>query len=129
MARVWAEDSAMPKPSPIPSYRTRRRWTEKEARAALAALAASRLTRRAFAAREGIDVQRLYSWRRKLAASPSRETVAPPTGPVFVELRPAAPERIEVVLRCGVVLRVSESTDGTAVRRLVDALEPSGSSC
>lgn len=34
----------MSKPLPIPSDRTRRRWTEKEARAALAALAASRLT-------------------------------------------------------------------------------------
>jgi hypothetical protein len=119
----------MPKQLPLPSYRTRRRWTEKEARAALTALSASRLSTRAFAAREGIDIQRLYSWRRKLEATPSRETVAPPEAPAFVELRPAAPERIEVVLRCGVILRVSESIDGTAVRRLVDALEPSRSPC
>ena len=119
----------MPKLSPIPLYRTRRRWTEKEARAALAALAASRLSTRAFATRERIDIQRLYSWRRKLAASSSREAVAPPAPPAFVELRPATPERVEVVLRCGVVLRVSESIDGATVRRLVDALEPSRSSC
>lgn len=36
----------MPKLSPLPLYRTRRRWTEKEARAALAALAVSRLCNR-----------------------------------------------------------------------------------
>ena len=116
----------MPKLSSHPSYRTRRRWTEKEARAALAALAASRLSLRAFAKREGIDAQRLYSWRRKLAASPEREVVTPPA---FVELRPASPERIEVVLGSGIVLRVSESIDGAAIRRLVDALQPSRSPC
>ncbi len=43
----------MPKLPPLPLYRTRRRWTEKEAREALAALAASRLSTRAFATREG----------------------------------------------------------------------------
>jgi hypothetical protein len=126
MARVSAEDSAMPKLSPLPLYRTRRRWTEREARAALAALDASRLPTRAFATREGIDIQRLYSWRRKLEASPSREVVAPPA---FVELRPASPERVEIVLRSGIVLRVSESIDGPAIRRLVDALDPSRSPC
>lgn len=116
----------MPKLSPLPSYRTRRRWTEKEARAALAALAESRLSTRAFAAREGIDVQRLHSWRRKFEASPSPEVVAPPA---FVELRPASPERVEVVLRSGIILRVSESIEGATVRRLVDALDPSRSPC
>jgi transposase-like protein len=116
----------MPKLSPIPVYRTRRRWTEQEARAALAALAASRLPTRAFAAREGIDAQRLYSWRRKLEASPTSEVVA---SPAFVELRPASPERIEVVLRSGIVLRVGESVDGAALRRIADALEPSGAPC
>ena len=116
----------MPKQSPLPLYRTRPRWTEQEARAALAALAASRLSTRAFAAREAIDIQRLYSWRRKLAASPSREVVA---SPAFVELRPPSLERVEVVLRSGIVLRVSESIDGAAIRRLVEALEPSRSPC
>ena len=115
-------------PKLIPLYRPRLRWTEKEARAALAALATSRLSTRAFAAREGIDIQRLYSWRRKLEASPpSGEVVVPAAPPAFVELRPAVPERVEVVLRSGVVLRVSESIDGETVRRLVDALEPSRS--
>ena len=90
----------MSKPT-LPMYRTRRRWTEKEARAALAALAASRLSTRAFAAREGIDPQRLYCWRRKLGPSGSREVVAPVAAPAFVELRPAVPERVEVVLRSG----------------------------
>lgn len=116
----------MPKLPPLPLYRTRRRWTEKEAREALAALAASRLSTRAFATREGIDFQRLYSWRRKLGVSSEREVVTPPA---FVELRPASPERVEIVLRSGIVLRVSESIDGDAIRRLVGALEPSRPSC
>lgn len=38
------------------SYKTRRRWTEVEARAALDDLARSGLTEQAFAAREGLDL-------------------------------------------------------------------------
>jgi transposase-like protein len=74
-----AEDSAMPNASPIPSYRTSRRWTKEEAVAALAALAASGLSMRAFASREGFDVQRLYLWRRKL------EKKNKPAQPPFIE--------------------------------------------
>lgn len=121
MAPVGAEDTpAMPKPKP--SYSTIRRWTEKEARAALSALAASRLSIRAFAAREGLDHQRLYCWQRKLAVPVAREAAPPPT---FVELRPSVPERVEIVLRCGIVLRVRETIDASALRHLVETLEPS----
>ena len=58
--------------------RPRQRWTMKEARAVLAELAKSRLSPREFAAREGLDVQRLHSWRRKLESRPT-----------FVEVRSA----------------------------------------
>jgi len=85
----------MPKsPSPAP-YSSRRRWTVVEARAALTALGVSGLSLIAFAAREGLDPQRLRSWRNKLG-------VAAP--PAFVEVRPRADDRVEIVLRSGVVV-------------------------
>jgi transposase len=102
-------------------YRTRRRWTVEEARSALAALRASGLSVNDFAIREGLDVQRLYWWRRRLANAIGDATVAP----VFVELTARSPTTapVEVVLRSGRVLRVPESIDTTTLRRLVEALE------
>ena len=117
----------MPKPRPFASYATRRRWTATDARAALSALTESGLTPRAFAGREGLDVQRLHSWRRKLGATIDEAAEAPPA---FVELRPRADEHVEVVLLSGRVLRVAESVDTAALARLVEVLErPSSSPC
>lgn len=105
----------MPKSPSHVSYRNHRRWTVVEARAALSALAASGLSQTAFAEREGLDVQRLRSWRNK---------VGPLVTPAFVEVRPRTIERtVEVVLPSGLVLRVAESIDATALRRLIGALE------
>ena len=59
----------MPKSPPVASYVTARRWIRSDARAALAALAASGLSASGFAAREGLEVQRLRVWSRKLAAA------------------------------------------------------------
>jgi hypothetical protein len=119
----------MPQSPPVASYLTRRRWTEAEARAALAALDASGLRPSAFATREGLDVQRLQSWRRKLGAKPKTRP-APASRPAFVEVRPRSSEPIEIVLRSGRVLRVPESIDSAVLRRLVDALdEPPSSPC
>ena len=112
-----AEDSAMPNASPIPSYRTSRRWTKEEAVAALAALAASGPSMRAFASREGLDVQRLYLWRRKL------EKKNKPARPPFVEVRASHSERVEVVLRSGRVLRCAEEISSSVLRRFIEALE------
>jgi transposase-like protein len=120
-----AEDRSMPKSPPAASYVTARRWSVAEARSALAALASSGLSASAFAARAGFNVQRLHSWRRKFATAPAQEST-----PRFVEFRPPAVERVEIVLRSGRVLRVSESIDPAAVVRLVEALERSSpSSC
>lgn len=109
----------MPKspPPPSASYKTRRRWTTVEARAALAALASSGLSQSAFAAREGLDTQRLRAWRQKLGV------VIAPALPSFVEVRARAAERVEVVLPSGVTLRVAESIDASLLRQLVDALD------
>jgi hypothetical protein len=106
----------MPRTYAQPTYSTRRRWTVVEARAALAALDASGLSAGEFARREELDVQRLHRWRRELGAGPA-------ASPAFVEVRRRDAERIEVVLRSGLVLRVAESIDATVLRRLVAALE------
>jgi transposase-like protein len=106
----------------IAPYLTRPRWTSEDAGAALTALSASGLSVAAFAAREGLDPQRLYLWRRKFvgkAKSMSR--------PRFVEVRARAVERIEVVLSSGDVLRVPESFEAETLRRVIEVLEPSRS--
>jgi transposase-like protein len=109
----------MPKSRLLPtSYSTDRRWTADDARAVLAAQAASGLSVPAFADREGIDPQRLYSWRRRIEVG---SVEAPPA---FIEVRHAAErERVEIVLRSGRVVRVAESIDGDVLRRLIAALE------
>jgi len=109
----------MPRKRSLASYLKRRRWTAVEARDVLAAHAASGLTLAAFAAREGLKVERLARWRRELGDGAA---VAAPA-PAFVEVRHRAPEPVAVVLRSGRVLRVSESIDAEALRRIVGALE------
>ena len=110
----------MPKTHSLPtSHLIERRWTEDSARAALAAQDASGLSVAAYAAREGLDPQRLYFWRRRLGKS-----AEPSESPTFIEVRPGAMgELVEIALRSGHVIRVAESIDGGVLRRLVDALE------
>jgi len=100
------------------TYVTRRRWNAAAAREALAALKRSGLSTSTFAAREGIDEQRLCRWQRRLAGEVSGEGM-----PEFVEIRARAPESVEIVLCSGRVLRVSEAIDPSALVRLVAALE------
>jgi hypothetical protein len=92
--------------------------TEKEK--LLVAFAASGMTQRAFAQREGINYFTFATWLRKkrLAA------MAPVTKPAFVEVglpapRAPAPSRLEVVLPDGVIIRGSQ---GAEVAALVRAL-------
>ena len=85
-------------------------------------LAASGLSIREFAVRANLNVQRLYRWRAQLGTSPE-------PGPAFVEIRPPAQARIEVVLRSGHVLRVCGLFDDQVVRRLVKILDEEESGC
>lgn len=102
------------------AYSRNARWTEDEAQIVLAAQDASGLSVAAFAAREGVDPQRLYFWRRRVAMA----SVETGRAPAFVELRGLAQrERIEIVLRSGRTLRVAESIDAACLQRLVDVLE------
>ncbi|HEY4917740.1 MAG TPA: hypothetical protein VIH92_12560 [Solirubrobacteraceae bacterium] len=106
------------------AYLACRRWSPAEAGQALAALEQSGLELTAFAIREGLDPQRLSRWRRRLAASPLafeevtvREVIAADTAP--------REERacFEVVLVSGRVVRVPESFDAGALRRLLAIVE------
>ena len=110
----------MPKIRRLPSaLSTSRHWSEGEARAVLAAQGASGLSVTAFAVREGLCPQRMHYWRRRLG-----RPVAASPAPAFVEVRlPAEREFVEVLLRCGRIVRVTEAIDPSILRRLVDALE------
>ena len=96
----------------------RRRWTSCDARLVLKEQAASGLSVNAFAARQGLDAQRLYFWKRRLEAEPEQ---AP--SPTFVEVMPRSVAAVEVVLRSGRILRSSPAIDMGTLRRLVEALE------
>jgi len=109
----------------------KRRWTEDDAAAVLGVAASSGLTLAQFANQQGVELQRLERWRRRLgfgdAASNHKQ---PPVAFEEVEapLRaPAGGGRMEVVLRGGRVVRVDADFDADAVRRLIAVLE--GPSC
>jgi transposase-like protein len=115
----------------------RRRWKEAEARAVLAAFAASGSSLTEFARVEGLEPERLRRWQHRLAraeqlpppapARPRRKSSAAPAAPALIELRspPSArrAEVIEVVLVSGVTLRVAETIEPAALARLVSELE------
>ena len=114
-------------PSSSP-YLSCRRWTRKEAHQALAALDKSGQTLTAFAITKGLDPQRLVRWRRILSAMPA---------PLFEEILPSVvatanagdlvaketPGRFEIVLASGRIVRVPESFDAGALRRLLAVVE------
>ena len=97
------------------------RWSVADARGVLADHAASGLSLRAFGEREGLKVERLQRWRRQLR----NEAMSAVAVPAFVEVRrrPRRSEAVAIVLRSGRMLRVSESIDSEALRRIVEALE------
>lgn len=110
------------------TYLTCRRWTAEEAGQALIAWEDSGLELTAFAIGAGLDPQRLTRWRRRLATtgSPTFEEVLPCVALATVEsdaLRGVAGERFEVVLPSGRIVRVPESFDAGALRRLLAVVD------
>jgi transposase-like protein len=101
----------------------RLRWTEQDARVALAALERSGKSVSIFAAEHGVDPQRLYAWRRRLGG-------AEPT--TFQELIVRTPEAgsvrdgegalFEIVLSSGIVVRVPSSFEPATLGRLLEVL-------
>jgi len=78
---------------------------------------------REFAERHGVDVQRLYRWRAQLGYA------ATVTKPAFVEIKAAGGQPIEVVLRSGHVVRVSDGFVEETLRRVVAVLDGTVASC
>jgi hypothetical protein len=124
----------MSKPAAAPSSPRRRRWKIAEARAALAELEASGLSLPEFASLKGVEPQRLRRWQRRLAGEPRRPGRRPrsarpaaPAPPALIELRPTPSSRraepVEIVLACGLVVRVAETIEPATLARLVTALE------
>src|SRR5262245_49186298 len=106
----------------------RRRWTAEDAKQALRAWKQSGLQMRAFAAREGLDPQRLWRWRRQIGTPEEmafeeivRRDVAPPRA--GEEVVPAAGEPFEIVLGSGRRVRVPASFDATALRQLLTIVD------
>jgi len=103
-------------PDVVPPKRPR--WTEQDAREVLAALETSGKSVRAFALERGLDPQRIYAWRRRLAVGE------------LTSFREVTPARIiaaeaacfEIGLGNGAVVRVPPSFDATALARLLEVL-------
>lgn len=109
----------MPRRSPF----DRPRWTDQDARAALAALERSGKSVRVFAEEHGLDPQRLYAWRRRVAGG---------DGNTFRELivRPSAPassledgRSFEIRLPSGIVISVPAAFDAATLERLLAVLQ------
>lgn len=113
------------------------RWSSEQARSVLAALAASGLSVAQFAREHDLDPQRLFAWRRKLAASAPAPT--PSAASVhFVELAPGLPSttatpapaaRYEVQLSNGERLRVEGAFEVDSVRALLALLREGARPC
>ena len=72
-----------------------------------------------FADHEGLDPQRLYGWRRRLAPAAELVELTPRSGLAVRD----TPRGFEVMLRSGHVVRLPEAFDAEAFRRLVSVLE------
>lgn len=101
----------------------RRRWTEQDARFVLDALARSGKPLRVFAEEHGLDPQRVYQWRRRVAGGDSttfRELIVGRSS--ASSARDGNESPFEIVLASGVVIRVPASFDAASLARLLDVL-------
>jgi hypothetical protein len=97
------------------SQRRWHQWTQEEARAALAELAASGESMAAFTRRTGISRGRLAYWQKRIASGETTDFVS-------VDLAGAAVGRHFEIVAAGVVVRVREGLDVDEVARLVEAI-------
>lgn len=92
----------------------------------------SGLSVRAFCAREGLTQSNFYAWRRQLARRDAEGGSEQAGSPKFVEVMPPevppvatsdeVPSPLELMLPCGVVVRVPDRFDAKILRRVVEAL-------
>lgn len=110
----------------------RRRWSDGEKLAILAAVGVNGATVTEVARRHEITRSQVYGWRRDL----KRKRLFPTAAPVcFVSLTPGPPDSgakedlggsesiVEIVLRGGRLLRVPSDLDGVALARLIRVTE------
>lgn len=82
------------------------RWTPEQARAVLEKIARRGISVKRFAEEQGIGVERLYRWKKRLAQR--RAPRSSPPGFTEVTVRPSVPAAaIEIELGAGVHVRVS----------------------
>jgi hypothetical protein len=79
-------------------------------------------TGRDFCQRHGLSEPSFYCWRREIAKR-DREPAAAERQAAFVPVRVVASAPIDVVLRCGRVVRVPAGFDAAQLRAVVQALE------
>ena len=106
-----------------------RRWTGREGRAMLEALARSGQTVAEFARRHELQEQRVRAWTKRFpevkAPSPTFVPVRVRATAAVVETKPAG---VEVKLRGGRTVRVEADFSADLLRRVIAALEE-GASC
>ncbi len=95
-----------------------RRWSAVQGDWVIGELERSGLDVPKFAIRHGLDQQRVYFWRKRVESPPVE--VGLPMASSVTSHRSA---EIEIELRCGHRIRVSERVDTGALRRIVSALE------
>lgn len=105
----------------------RRRWSETDARAVVAAWRGSGESQSAFARRHGVDPQRVGHWIRRLDSETSGETSALPFHPVRVVHRGVAVGAaecapIEIVLADGRAVRVPRGVEARELRLVLEVL-------
>jgi transposase-like protein len=115
----------MSKTRSISTQLASRRWTAADAQVVIDALSASGMSIAAFARHKGLEEERVYRWRRRLAAA-KRAVDNTPVASAFVEVQAQTPTLVEIVLRGDRLLRIPQSIDGQALLRLVDLLERDG---
>lgn len=101
-----------------------KRWSVDEAREVMARLEQSGLSAREFAKREGLDTQRLYKWRVKLAElAGNGDTAVRFTEVAKPSLRSVATSGFEVALKNGRVIRVGAHFDPVALKSLLEVAD------
>jgi hypothetical protein len=107
----------------------RPRWNSAEARVVMETWARSGLSARAFGAKHGFDPQRLYWWSRRSRA----RTEGSATPVTFAEMRIGAATAeescFEITVQHGRTVRVPQSFDADALRRLLAVLSDEGARC
>jgi transposase-like protein len=108
----------------------RKRWSEREGRSMLEALARSGQTVAQFARRHELQEQRVRAWTKRFPeVTPASSAFMPVRVRAKTEGVMTKPPGVEVRLRGGHAVRVGLDFDAELLRRVVAALEEGGEPC